>query len=299
MPSRPLLLAIVAFWLATAVWFFDRDVWPYIRPDAAPPYTIELADEASRQSVPVRWVLSRNDEDIGIVKTHIQYSERDDTFELTAESSELVLLGTAVLAVKALKLKDQVRVNRDGELRATSFEVTLEARLLGAAPIQGQVTIAAQARNDRLERRCRVELPGLGTFEPALEPVPLTSGSVLNPLHPVPRITGLRPGQHWRQPLVDPRGDILRALLKNLPGGEQASALASQKPQSLYAEVRAAPEPLRWEGGEHLCLVVEYRGDLRGEEFRARTWVRVADGNVLRQEFEAFGEVLVLKREQQ
>jgi hypothetical protein len=299
MPSRTFTLAVVLFWLATAVWFFDRDVWPHLRPGEAPPYTIELADEATRQAVPVRWALSRNGQSLGTLRTTFRYHDADDTFELTAASPELTLLRTAgVLDIKVLNLSDQARVTREGELRAMQSDITVRVQ----GPLVGgertaQIAIAAEVRNGRLERRCRVEVPGLGTFEPALEPVPPTRGSVLNPLHPVPRLTGLRPGQHWRQPLVDPRSDTLKAVLANLPGGESASGLAARGPQVLLAEVRPATEALTWEGGEHACWVVEYRGDLEGEEFRARTWVRVSDGLVLRQEAEAHRETLELQRE--
>ena len=296
MPSRTLTLAIVLFWLATAVWFFDRDVWPHLRPGDAPPYTIELADEATRLAVPVRWALSRNGQSLGTLRTTIRYYDADDTFELTAASPELTLPRIAGLFdIKILNLSDQIRVNREGELRAMQTDITVRVQ----APLEttAKVAIAAAVHNGRLERHCRVELPVLGTIEPALEPVPPTRGSVLNPLHPVPRLTGLRPGRHWRQPLVDPRSDILKAVLANLPGGGSASGLAARGPQVLLAEVRPRPEAIAWEGGEHACWVVEYRGDLEGDEFRARTWVRVSDGLVLRQVAEALGETLELQRD--
>jgi hypothetical protein len=297
MPSRLVTLAIVAFWLGTVVWFFDHDIWPYIRPGTAPPYTIELADEAlPGRMVPVGWVCLRNGEKVGTVRTTLRYLEAEDGFELTASSSELVLLRTPVIRVVALDLSDRVQVNRDGELRSLASDVRVSIRVIGQ-DMSGRVSIGAEVRNDRLERRCRIEVPGLGIYEPALPPVPPTRGTVLNPLHPVPRITGLRPGQHWRQPLVDPRSDILRALTANLPGGDQASALAAPGPQSLVAEVRPEPEVLAWEGGEQPCLVIDYRGDLQGEEFKAHTWVRASDGLVLRQEVEAHGELLVMQRE--
>src|SRR5205809_6161240 len=112
MPPRPIFLVIVAFWLGTAVWFFDRDVWPALRPGDAPPYTIELADEA-RHMPAVTWELSRNGKPAGTVSTTIRYEAKDDTFELSAQSVELVVWRHPLAEITARNVKDQVRVNRE------------------------------------------------------------------------------------------------------------------------------------------------------------------------------------------
>ena len=48
MPARPLLLAILFFWVATTGWLFYKELWPHLRSGQPPPYTIDLADEARR-----------------------------------------------------------------------------------------------------------------------------------------------------------------------------------------------------------------------------------------------------------
>ncbi|MFO0808090.1 MAG: hypothetical protein U0746_05665 [Gemmataceae bacterium] len=289
MPSRLTMLAILAFWLAATGWFAARDIAPHWRAGDPPPYTIELADEAMRNLLPVRWTLSRNGKPLGVVRTHLRYSAADDNYELSAEAPEIVLLDIVLLKVVASNFRDVVCVSRDGELRATHTYVQLRA----TGPLNGTFTAsldAVVARNQLL-RRCTLVSPGIGEFSPTLEPIAQVHGSILNPLHPVPRITGLRLGQRWRQPLVAPHGDILRAALAQLPGGDKAAALAEQGPKSLDAEVREGTMP--WNSQTHDCFVIEFRGD----EFLARVWVDKADGLVLRQEADSHGETMRLERE--
>jgi hypothetical protein len=288
MPSRPVTLVIVACWLVTAGWFVSRDVLPRWRAGEPPPYTIELADEALRQVVPTRWTFTINGAEVGTIRTALQYRESDDTFELSATCPAMTLAVVGPIEVVATDYDDGIRVTRDGELRAMHTAVRLAVRGLG---LQARFEMWAEVRNGRLERRAEFDAPGLGRSDLALDPTDVPRGSVLNPMHPVPRITGLRPGQEWRQPLTDPRSDIVRAVVARLAGSEAPNL--SGAPDVLQARVLTEPQPVDWNGESHVCLVVEYRG----EEHTARTWVRQSDGMVLRQEADAHGETLVLQRE--
>jgi hypothetical protein len=295
MPSRHLTLAIVAFWLATVGWFVARDVWPHWRPNEPPPFTIELADEAGSM-VPVRWVCLYNGTKFGSVRTSLRYHDADDTFELTAFGQELTLLNLPGVMVQARDFDDRIRITREGELRAMTTDVKLVFQGVGPE-LTARARLGAEVRGGRLERTFRLDAPVLGTFAPVLEPVPIVRGNVLNPMHPVHRVTGLRPGQHWRQPMTDPRSDIIAVAVARALGGEKAAALPDSAPAALDARVLPELQLLAWEGAEHGCFVIEYRGDLRGDEFTARTWVRQSDGTVLRQQAEAHGDTLVLQRE--
>jgi hypothetical protein len=73
--------------------------------------------------------------------------------------------------------------------------------------------------------------------------------------------------------------------------------LPDAAPIALDARVLPDPQVMEWDGADHLCHVIEYRGDVRGDEFVARTWVRQTDGAVLRQQADAHGDTLVLQRE--
>ena len=61
----------------------------------------------------------------------------------------------------------------------------------------------------------------------------------------------------------------------------------------LYAEVASEPLGLLYKGDLVPCWVIEYRAD----QPVARTWVRVSDGKVLRQEAFGMGENLALQRD--
>ena len=289
MPSRPVILAVVAFWLLTAGWFVSREVLPVWRAGDTPPYTIEFADEALRDQQ-TRWTCTLDGRKIGTVRTSLRYQSQDDSFELAAVSPELSLAKFGPVEVTAKDYEDRVRVTRDGELRAMTMAVRLAITGIGPE-VHGRFEVSAVVRGGRLERHAKLEAPGLGTFEPELEPTDPPGGRVLNPMHPVVRITGLRPGQEWRQPLFDPGSDILRAALAQLRG--QAPP-RPQPPQVLQARVLADSQMVEWNNEPHECLVIEYRG---GEDYVAHTWVRRSDGAVMKQDADFHGETLVLQRE--
>jgi hypothetical protein len=122
-------------------------------------------------------------------------------------------------------------------------------------------------------------------FSHTLEPVPVArTGSILNPLHPVNRIKGLRPGQTWRMPLLDPL-DKARGGWEKLLGKNDTTFLNARvlpQPQLLPDSPRPIP-----------CLVIEYDD----EDIKPRTWVQLQSGLVLRQEATQFGKRLVLQRD--
>jgi hypothetical protein len=294
MPSRPVTLVIVAFWLFTAGWFVVRDIGPFGRTGDPPPYTIELSDEAMRTIVPDRWTCTLNGRKIGTVRTVLAYEPRDDTFEFRAKCPEIVFLEADLplaghVRVLVKDYDDRVRVTREGELRAMETSATLTVEGIGPL-LAAKVELAAEVRRGRLERRALLEARGIGRYAPTLKSTDPPRGTVLNPMHPVPKITGLRPGQTWRQPLTDPRTDILRAALAQLP---VKVPLLPEAPAALTALVLPEPRTLDWNGSQ-LCFVIEYRGD---EDYVARTWVRISDSAVLRQEAGAHGETVVLQRE--
>ncbi len=110
------------------------------------------------------------------------------------------------------------------------------------------------------------------------------NGSVVMPLHPVSRIHGLRPGQSWRQPLVDPFHDAFAGL----PGFSSGVR---------YANARVLPQPQVLNMGKDVdltCLVIEYESE---GEIVGRTWVEQDSERVQQQEAIQEGERWLMKRE--
>lgn len=281
MPSRLWTVIIVAFWLAASAWLFSRDLWPRLRPGEPPPFVIDLVDEARRTAPRIRWVIRRGDRQIGTLRTWVEYHDPTDTFELHGELKQLNLDGIPGHRVQAPEVTGMYRVTREGELREMVAAGELQVSgVLFNAKLSGH--FHGQVRDRRFQPEAYVVL-GDVKHPLDLPPVPVSGrGSVLNPMHPLNRIRGLRPGQQWTMPVVDPLGDFLSALQKGQP-----------KDRVLQAQVLPETKLLTWNGREWQCLVIEYEGDDRS----ARTWLRVEDGLVLRQEATMYGERLVMERE--
>lgn len=286
MPSRITTFAILAFWLLTTGWFVRREILPAWGASDAPPYAIELADEAMRQAVPVTWTVSRNGEFLTTATTRAEYVEIDDTFVLSCDVRGFPLLDRGALPVTIERLRNTNRISRAGELLGMQTEIALLA-----AGSRIELNIAAEVRDGKAWPQCTVRSPW-GTLSPPLEAVPVATASVLNPLHPVQRVRGLHPGQRWVTPLVDPLADALRVALdrwiRDTIGGRVPWAAG---PRQLIAEV-TGPRTLEWNGQDQACYVIEYRGD----DYQAASWVRVRDGLVLRQEAGAHGDEFALQR---
>lgn len=281
MPPRYLTCAIIAFWLGTTTWLFVREIRPRLWPEGPPPYSIDLTEEAQRD-ITTHWTIYRNNQDSGYCRTWVRYHPSDDTFELTGEF-KLWMLPRGTRQAD-LVIQSMYRVTREGQLRGITARLTAT---LANVPIAG--TIEGAVKNGLFSPR--VELSQPFSFAQELKPVPVASGgSVLNPLQPLNRLPGLRKGQRWQIPLVDPLSDLAHKYIK-----EVAGTLSTPQVRVLNAEVLPETKPLPGTSDDAAvpCLVIEYRG----EDTQARTWVRASDGVVLRQEITQDREQLVLVRD--
>jgi hypothetical protein len=280
MPPRHLILVICAFWVATTGWLFYRDLWPRLLPDEPPPFTIDLADEVSEQKI--YWKLFQNGVDKGgYAFSWVRYRPDEDIFDVASEF-KLFSRGKHLGQTDPDQIVESTYgVTREGELRQVRAEVTIK---LPTSTVQAEITgrVADQLFHPHLHlASSSIEV------DRDLKPVAVSRrGNVLNPLQPLNRIQGLRPGQHWRVPLIDPLQDALSAFT-----GRPAEV------GLLEADVLPQTEMLTWGSPrrerEDACLVITYQG----ENCQGRTWVRASDGVVLRQEFTQHGETLALQRD--
>jgi len=298
MPSRWLSLVIVLFWIGTLGWFGYRELWPYWATQEAPPFVIDLADEATPNNE-VLWYVMRETgrgapEEIGLARTFLTYSNSDDTFELTSELVDVRLQVMKMLTVRVPKMTNRYRVTRSGELRGVDAEGELNAMSLSA-----EASFSAKVQGDVMVRSARIKLPFSAATEPKLENVPAPRGSVLNPLHPVSRIKGLKPGRRWTMPVVNPLADVaepvVNAALNQVKLLEKpVNIQLPENPKELYAEVLTEIAKIKFENEDQDCYVIEYRGQDR--EVAGRTYVRVSDGLVIRQEATTMSEKFYLER---
>lgn len=305
MPPRIVSATIVLVWVAAIAWLIRTDYLPRWFADGAPPFAIELADEAVPQVA--YWSLNRNGKEIGRQQTTIAY-QADDTFEMTTAMSNVKLkipLPLTSMEVQIPSLKTVMRLTRKGDL--IRFRSVGSIKTSGAI---GNLEFAAEmeglVEGDELACKAGIgfELPV--PMEP-LEPVKLSSRQVLSPMQPVVRIRGLQPGRTWTISEVDPLGQAIaqaskqflkKALGNSFPKGGLPFGLGGEvtdsKPKTLLAQVLEDTEMLPDGAGESACHVIRYSD---GNVVVGQTWVRVSDGRVMQQQAQRFGETLTLIRD--
>lgn len=294
MPTRRVVALILAFWVATTGYVAYRDLWPRLFASGPPPVAIDLADEAA-QNVPVRWSITRNGEKVGRLVTHMRYIETDDTFRFTTEYKQL-WIGAAGAEVRIPEFATTVRVTRAGDLREQTAEGKLELSWQGLAVATAELKLAGTVADGQLVARFDGSYAVAGlppkTLGRTLDPVPVPAGQPLNPMQPVNRLRGVKPGQRWVVNESNPLNEAVTAILGEIAG--HVGVKPQEKKQDvLIGEVLGSPRDLEWFEKLVPCWVIEYR---RGEELVARTWVRASDGKVLRQEAFQKGEHLAFER---
>jgi hypothetical protein len=299
MPPRWLSVPIIVFWLATTGWLLYQDVWPLLLSGQAPPYTIDLEDEVQNQQVRIGWTVFYNDRPYLIAQTWVRPDPKDDAFALVAQITPRHEVNEGESAadpfggvIRIKEVTSEYRVARNGDLRSLLFDFDCSANLQGVV-ISGKGSLAGEVRDGALYAHLHAEAPFLAgkPIDADLDPVPVSRhGSVLSPLHPVNRIEGLRPGQTWQLPLVDPLKTAFGALIKKYLG-EAAGAWDHE----IVVTARVLPEKqiLTWNKLPVECFVIEYEA----EDVSAKTWVEADTGRVLCQESERGGEHLVLLRQ--
>jgi hypothetical protein len=237
-----------------------------------------------------------NDRECFRAETWVEPDADGETFALSAKlkptspASAKDDGGQPLGGVVALRSSTSVyRVDRTGGLKSVDIECALDVRLAAVLPVDCK--LSGDVRNGQFHPHLRIAYPG-GDLDEELDPVPLSrEGSVLSPMHPVKRIAGLRPGQMWRMPLVDPLKKAFVALVrKRLPG--LADDLLEDE-TVVSAHVLSQRRTLVWNNRPVECLVIEYTG----KNVSAHTWVDAESGLVLRQEADSDEEHWAMQRE--
>jgi hypothetical protein len=268
MPSRPVTVTILVFWLAAVAWFCRHDLWPRLRPGDRPPYTLDLAQEVSGPEAR-HWNVFHNGKTIGQARSWVGHNRDDDTYELF---TRINFFRFELAAVHVQRMKSMYRVTRDGYLRAVDADMAFS---LGAdegpqvtASVQGEV------RDGVLTPHWKIEAPALRTHkEGDLQAIEVSNNrSVLSPMQPWNRLLNVQENRTWRIELFDPLMAALSGLAP-VPGRDLGV-------RTLEAGVLQGTRDLSWNNQDVPCLVIEYRG----EGIVGRTFVRQSDGLVLRQQ---------------
>lgn len=296
MPSRRGVILIVLFWLATVGYVGYRDVWPRLVRDSAPTVWIDLSDEAT-QTVPVRWALYRGEARVGTVTTQMVYDAGPNLFRYVTKYRDFQV-DVQPIRCTVPEMELTTILNRAGGLHGQTMNGKLIAKLLGQEMARGSARVECVVHDGALVGTCRLDSDFFPSFEQPIEPTPVPDGQVLNPLQPVNRLRGLKPGLRWMIYEVDPLGDALANATKQVLAKKGlGSSMFAPKPvdrQSMIATVSDAPELLKLKRGEFACWTIEVRGD-RGT---TTIWVREKDGFVMQQVANAHGDIMRLEREE-
>ncbi len=337
MPPRWLCCVIIAFWLGVTGWLLWSELRDRFAVNEPPPFVIDLVDEAQPERDRIRWRVWQGDElpvnvNVGDIysdlfaklaapdyaplsavfsfiglnylppatftaRTFIDHREKQDDFLLRVEFIPTITRpeGMVFDRFKLKRMNSEYRVDRAGRLLGTKAYFEFDLDFLGGSDMT--VQLEGEVRGREFFSRFRVHSPIL-EHEKELDPIPVSyRGSVLMPTHPVNKLRGLRPGQTWTIPLFNPLGE---ALGNTLPGanrfGERtlrAHVLPELRPLPLLPPI--AKGLLRDEKPIS-CLVIEYEDDDENT-IKPRTWIRAADGLVLRQESDLFGRRLIMQRD--
>jgi hypothetical protein len=268
MPSRLITIIIVLFWLATTGWLVYREVGPRFRQGEAPPFTIDLTDEVGAASV--NWNVLQKGERIGGGFTQVRRKDHR-IFEFTADF-RVDRFKILLLTLEKAKMIGSYTVTEEGRLLRASAQLKTDLSVLGAL-IPVELDFQGEIQGSQMHPKLKILAYGqqVTPFSPEPFPVP-ESGRILNPMHLVHKISGLREGQTWAIPLMDPLRALPSVARDQVPGKD---LIINQ----VQAEVKA--EPLEWHGILTPCFKIEYRQP--GEKPMAETWVRRRDSVVLRQ----------------
>jgi hypothetical protein len=274
-------LGIIVFWLGTTAWLVGRDLWPRWRPGEPPPYHIDLVEEVHRNNMRL-WAVFEDDDEREATKAEssVVHHPEDNTFALSLTFKPKFTFKPTPpgLLPRMRLLSSTLRVSREGSLRELEVRAAVNGAF-GPLPVNSNLLLAGEVRGDHFYPRYQVEQSGLILLEGKLAPVEVSyHGSVLVPQHPVNKIHGLRPGQSWRMPVVDPFA---------------AAFGFADAVRHVNARVLPEPQSLQWKDKTKSCLVIEYEG----EDEKAATWVEVGTGLVQRQEASFGGHRLVLQRD--
>ncbi|QEL13662.1 hypothetical protein [Limnoglobus roseus] len=295
MPTRRGVVLILIFWLCTVGYVGYRDVWPHLFADTAPTAWIDLSDEAT-QALPVRWELYRGDTRVGKVSTQMSYDASTDGFRFVTKYRGDLAVDLLGVAFNIPTYDMSTTLDRVGRLRAQTMSATFAVKTVlfsngGTATTEGVV------KDGTLTGSYKLVAEGFDSVEGPLKPTPVPDGQALNPLQPVNRLRGVRPGMRWLIYEVNPMGEAIAGLKDTILKKMGTSLLTGSEPAerpAMIATVGDRPEVLKLKRSEYDCWVIE----VRGEHGTTTVWVRVSDGSVMQQVAKLEGETMRLEREE-
>jgi hypothetical protein len=297
MPPRWVVAAVIAGWLAALGWLAHDQWLPWLRPSDEPAFVIEMADEVAPEHF--SWTIYRRDKRIGSAETRFA-PRKDGTFEMTTRLRDIELDYGSLAHVRLPVFVTTRHVTRAGELLDLDAKAAMQVKSFGSE-IKIDATITGHVEGNQFTGECDYDFGG-GSATYQLEPIRLVSRTAFSPLEPGQKFPALRPGQTWRATNIDPVNDALDGAMRQVVSRMLAEALqrkspiglpAPDRPKELLARVQPNTETVTGRDRTYTCRVIVFEGG----GVKARVWVDVTDGRVVRQEAGGYGETLVLQRD--
>lgn len=271
MPSVLMRWLIVVGWLATTTWWFVRDVAPWLGADNLG-YRQLLDKRAADEST--NWRVLIDGEQVGSILSGVQ----PKTTGGFAMWSQAMLKSSLIAKTVGVGGDADVNIHLSADVsplgRLTSIEVRLSFRSDQASSSEF-AALRGQVEGDELVLQPIFNAQPVGQLiRLRIDPTAPIGGD----FSPTDKIPGLWVGRKWATRVIDPQAALL--------GG---GILTSSPPTREVAHRVVGVEPLAWNNKPWDCFVVEDRhGDTIG-----KTWVRKADGVVLKQQAN-FGRSLIV-----
>lgn len=273
MPSRWVSWSIVIFWMAMMAWLTGAEL--YHRFGTRPRLQETLA--ASAQAGPVHWLITEivrrdrplkegeapEERPLGTALTEVKLDSRNGKYQLIQQIRLDRFFNTGF----SLNLTSRAEVNLFGRLQEVRFKA-------GVPEIAFHCDLIGKPKGpDKLDLRAFFRV---GSEHHEMEQTLAYDGTdlILSSLCPLDRMPGLRPGQTWKTPMVDPVESVLG---QSFASGNLATAEISRP--AVTVRVWDQPQGLLWRGEYVPCLVVEAVQGGRS----MKIYVREGDGLVLRQ----------------
>lgn len=275
MSNRWFNLAVIVLWLVSMGWLMTEKVAPPLLVGERPPV---LADDAPKARVPVAWQLMLNDQALGWASTDTV--ERPDQVIEMRNRVHLDRFPLREIAPWLAKLLDPDGRDDQMEFDTDSRVELVEGKLRGfrttitLGDFQDAIRVHGTVEDQQLKLAMHA---GDFTYNTSTD---LYSGAIGDALSPRARLSKLRVGQTWTEPVYNPLHPPNKPL------------------QIMQAKVERR-EPIGWNGQIVNAAVVSYQNDSGAEggasPARARAWV-ADDGTVLKQEVNLLGVKLLFVR---
>lgn len=258
MPTIMGRIVILTLWMGTSLYLVREELLPQLVYGELT-YRTVLADHAVEEAT--HWLISVNDKRVGSVVAVVRPDDRGEYTLWSRGSISSSLLPTEQDRPSTqILLATNFHISSLGKLREFNAEIKLEG-----TNIRAEVTGVVEDGN------LVVTTTGLplvsGETRMAVDPETL----VVNLLTPLDRIPDLWVGKQWTTRVVNPFAALLPTAAGGLLGGKSFDVIQ-------HAVVGI--EPITWNNAPVPCHVIEHKHD----RVTSRSWVRIRDGRVLRQE---------------